>query len=166
MPTSHVSAAEAERQLAAAVQRHGEAVVAMQVGDRPEAARQAATRALARGVQLVSFSLARASAAGVPFERLVELTGWDETLVREAVRHGADPAIVERVTPEGVDPHAVAQAAASSESTVRLEALLHSILADVGDEAWSPAAADLDDLCDRLESSWRSWRQSLGRQGG
>jgi hypothetical protein len=39
-----------------------------------------------------------------------------------------------------------------------------SILADVGDSAWSPAGADLDDLCERLETAWRSWRQGLGRR--
>jgi len=39
-----------------------------------------------------------------------------------------------------------------------------SILADVDDPAWSPAAADLDDLCERLETAWRSWRQGLGRR--
>ena len=40
-----------------------------------------------------------------------------------------------------------------------------AIQADVSDEAWSPAAADLDDLSDRLESPWNSGRPSLGRQG-
>jgi hypothetical protein len=39
------------------------------------------------------------------------------------------------------------------------------VLADVEDETWSPAPADLDELYDRLETEWRSWRQGLGRQG-
>jgi hypothetical protein len=164
MPSSELSPAEAERQLAAAAQRHDEVVAAMEVGGRPEVARLAATRALARGVQLVCFTLERAAAAGVPLPRLVELTGWDEDLVRESLGRGPEPEIVARIAPEGVDAHAVAQAAASFEATVHLEALLDSIRADVGDSSWSPAAADLDDLCDRLESTWRSWRQGLGRQ--
>jgi hypothetical protein len=72
---------------------------------------------------------------------------------------------VARITPEGLDPDAIAQAASSFEATARLDALLASILADVGDPAWSPAAADLDDLCERVETAWRTWRQGLGRRG-
>jgi len=113
---------------------------------------------------LVWFTLSRAAAAGVPHERLVELTGWDEALVREALGSGPRPPIVARLTPEGLDPDAVAQAASSFEATARLDALVASILADVGDPGWSPAAADLDDLCERLETAWRSWRQALGRR--
>jgi hypothetical protein len=45
----------------------------------------------------------------------------------------------------------------------RLHALTQRILADVGDEAWSPAPADLVDLHERLDGEWRSWRQALGR---
>lgn len=164
MASTDISMAEAERQLAAATQRHGEVLAAMQVGDRP-LAQDAATRALARGVQLMWFTLKRAAAAGVPFDRLVELTGWDEALVRETLGGGPDPGLVARVTPASIDPNAVAQAAASFEATARIDSLLQSISADVSDDAWSPAAADLDDLSDRLESTWTSWRQSLGRQG-
>jgi hypothetical protein len=166
MPSSDISAAEAERQLAAAAERHGEVVAAMQLGDRPAIARESATRALARGVQLVWFTLVRAAAAGVPFERLVELTGWDEALVRETLGQGPGPAVIARVTAEGIDAHAVAQAAASFAASTRVEVLLQRILADIGDDAWSPAGADLEDLCDRLESTWRSWRRQLGRHDG
>jgi hypothetical protein len=158
------TAAEAERQLAAAAERHAEIVASIQVGGRSPSAEQTATRALARGVQLVWFTLSRAAAADVPFERLVELTGWDETLVREALGRGPEAPVVARLTPEGLDPDAVAQAASSFEATARLDALLASILADVGDPAWSPAGSDLDELCERLDAAWRSWRQGLGRR--
>jgi hypothetical protein len=157
---------EAERQLAAAAERHAEVVASIHVGGRSPSSQQTATRALARGVQLVWFTLSRAAASGVPFERLVELTGWDESLVREALErpHPESP-VLARLTPDGLDPDAVAQAASSFEATARLDALLASILADVGDPSWSPAAADLDELCERLETAWRSWRQGLGRHG-
>jgi NAD(P)-dependent dehydrogenase (short-subunit alcohol dehydrogenase family) len=165
MSSREPTAAEAERQLAAAADRHAEVVASIHVGGRSPSGQQTATRALARGVQLVWFTLSRAAAAGVPFERLVELTGWDEELVREVLGRGPEPLVVARLTPEGLDPDAVAQAAASFEATARLDALLASILADVGDPAWSPAAVELEDLCERVESAWRSWRQGLGRRG-
>jgi hypothetical protein len=164
MSSQAPTAAEAERQLAAAAERHAEFVASIQLGGRSPSSQQTATRALARGVQLVSFTLSRAAASGVPFARLVELTGWDEELVRETLGRGPEPPVVARLTPEGLDPDAVAQAAASFEATARLDALTASILADVGDPAWSPAAADLDELCERLETAWRSWRQGLGRR--
>jgi len=63
------------------------------------------------------------------------------------------------------DARAAAQAAAMFEATTRLRGLTQRVLADVDDEAWSPAPAELDALYDRLESAWRSWRQGLGRQG-
>jgi hypothetical protein len=59
---------------------------------------------------------------------------------------------------------AVAQAAARIEATARLQALTQRILADIADDAWSPAPADLADLHERLDSAWRAWRQTLGRQ--
>jgi hypothetical protein len=164
MSSREPTAAEAERQLAAAAERHAEVVASIRVGGRSPSGQQTATRALARGVQLVWFSLARATAAGVPFERLVELTGWDEELVRDALGSGPEPLVVARLTPDGLDPDAVAQAASSFEATARLDALLASIMADVGDPAWSPAAADLDELCERLETAWRAWSQGLGRR--
>jgi hypothetical protein len=165
MSSRETTAAEAERQLAAAAERHAEVVASIQVGGRSPSGQQTATRALARGVQLVWFTLARAAAAGVPFERLVELTGWDEQLVREALGRGTAPPAVARLTPEDLDPDAVAQATASFEATARLDGVMASILADVGDPAWSQAAADLDDLCERLETAWHTWRQALGRRG-
>ena len=129
---------QAERQLAAAAERHAEVVAAIRLGARSPSSQQTATRALARGVQLVSFALGRAAAAGVPLERLVELTGWEEPLVLDALEHGPEPPVVARITPEGLDPDAVAQAASSFEATARLDALLAGIAADIGDPAWSP----------------------------
>ena len=164
MSSSLPSALEAERQLAAAVERHAEVLASVAVADRSPSAQQTATRSLARGVQLVWFTLSRAAAAGVPLERLVELTGWDETLVREALAGRPELPILARLTPAGLDPDAVAQATASYEATARVDALLASIATDVAESNWSPAGADLDDLCDRLESAWRSWRVGLGRR--
>jgi hypothetical protein len=63
---------------------------------------------------------------------------------------------VAQLAPAGLDPSAVAQAAASAETTARLQELTHCILVDV--EAWSQAPADLVDLHQRLDSERRSWR--------
>src|SRR3954464_6688753 len=75
--SSDGSRAEAERQLAAAVARHREGVASMQELGRPEAGQHVAVKSVGRAVQLVSFSLKHAAALGIPFERLVELTGWE-----------------------------------------------------------------------------------------
>jgi hypothetical protein len=61
--------------------------------------------------------------------------------------------------------HDVGQAPASSDAEARLEQTLARIRADVRDPSWSPAAEDLDELADRLESAWSAWRQHLGRVG-
>ena len=76
---------EAERQLAAAAERHHEAVASMHELGRPDAGQHVAIKSVGRAVQLVSSALRRAAAAGVPSERLVELTGWEPDLVREVV---------------------------------------------------------------------------------
>src|SRR5699024_6359905 len=100
--------------------------------------------------------------AGVPLDRLVELTGWEPALVSEAVARAPDPLrppaphFVARLAPEGLDPSAVAQAAASAEATADLKDLTQRILTHV--DAWSQAPADLVDLHDRLDREWRSWR--------
>jgi hypothetical protein len=138
----------------------------MQELGRPEAGQHVAVKAVGRAVHLVSFALKNAAEAGVSFERLVELTGWESDLVREGLERAApEPRFVARLAPAWADAHAVAQAAASFEATARLQGLTQRVLADVDDEAWSPAPADLDDLHERLETAWRSWRQGLGRQG-
>jgi hypothetical protein len=99
----------------------------------------------------------------VPHERLVELTGWDNQLVDEALARSPDPRLIARMAPAVLDADAVARAAAGIEATTRLQAPTQRILADVGDEAWSPAPDDLADLHERLDAEWRSWRQALGR---
>src|SRR3954471_3569603 len=98
--SSDDSRAEAERQLAASVARHREVVASMQELGRPEAGQHVAVKSVGRAVQLVSFSLKHAAALGVPFERLVELTGWEPVLVREGLeRAGPDPWVLAPVAP-------------------------------------------------------------------
>ena len=141
----------------------------MQEMGRPETGQHVAVKAVGRAVHLVSFALRHAAECGVSLERLVELTGWEPDLVSEALARAPDPmrppaaSFVARLAPSGLDPDAVAQAAASVEATARLHALTQRILADVGDEAWSPAPDDLADLHERLDAEWRSWRHALGR---
>jgi hypothetical protein len=161
--------AEAERQLAAAAERHREVAASIRQLGRSEAGHYAAVKSLARAVELVSFALKRAAEAGVAFERLVELTGWEPDLVREGVQMEVpEPRFVARlVPPAGPDAHAVAQTAAAFEAIRRLQDLAQRVLTDVDREAeeWSPPAlADLDDLHDRLETAWRSWRRELGHR--
>lgn len=159
---------EAERQLAAAIERHHEVLASMQELGRPESGQHVAVKAVGRAVHLVSFALRHAAESGVPLERLVELTGWEPELVSEALARAPDPlrppapSFVARLAPAGLDPVAVAQAAASVEATARLQALTQHILADVGNDARSWAPADLVDLHERLDGEWRSWRQALG----
>jgi hypothetical protein len=161
------SRSEAERQLAAAVERHREVLASMQEPGRPATGQHVAVKAVGRAVHLVSFALRNAKKLGVPLERLIELTGWEPELVSEAVAREPDPlrppapGFVAQLAPAGLDPGAVAQAAASVEATARLQALTQRILADVGNDEWSPAPADLVDLHDRLDGEWRSWRHTL-----
>jgi hypothetical protein len=155
---------EAERQLAAAAERHREVVASMQELGRPESGQHVAVKAVGRAVHLVTFALRHAAESGVPVERLAELTGWEPQLVNEALARAPEPSFVARLAPPGLDPAAVARAAASVEATARLQALTQRILADVGSDAWSPAPADLVDLHERLDSEWRSWRRALGRR--
>ena len=137
----------------------------MQESGRPPAGQHVAVKSVARAVQLVSFALKRAAEAGVPFERLVELTGWEPDLVREGLAHAEpQPRFIARLAPAAIDARAVAQAAATLEAGTRLHDLASRVLEDVDDEERSPAPADLDDLHDRLETVWRSWRQRVGRE--
>src|SRR5436190_8608599 len=112
---------EAERQLAAAIERHREVLASMQEPGRPETSQHVAVKAVGRAVHLVSFALRHATESGVTRERLVELTGWEPELVNEAVARAPDPLrppaphFVARLAPAGLDPSAVAQAAASAE---------------------------------------------------
>jgi hypothetical protein len=161
--------AEAERQLAASAERHREVVASMKELGRPEAGQHVAVKSVGRAVHLVSFSLRRAADAGVAFERLVELTGWEPDLVREGLERVPEPRVIARLVPAGVDASAVAQAAAAFEGITRLRELTQRVLADVdldfSVEAPSALApADLEDLHDRLETAWTAWRQPLGRR--
>ena len=103
-------------------------------------------------MQLVVFALRHPAQCGVPHERLVELTGWDNQLVNEALARSPDPRLIARMAPAVLDPDAVARAAAGIEATTRLQAPTQRILADVGDEAWSSAPDDLADLHERLDA--------------
>jgi hypothetical protein len=96
-------------------------------------------------------------------ERLVEILGREPGLVREALDRGRDH-VLSRVVPDEVDREVVKRAAATVEAMMRVDALLRGISADVTDGAWSPAPADLDELRDRVETEWRSWREGLGRR--
>ena len=107
---SEGSRLDAERQLAAALERHREVLAAMQEPGRPESGQHVAAKAVGRAVHLVSFALRHASQSGVPFERLVELTGWAPELVSEALARAPDPmrppapSYVARLAPAGSIP--------------------------------------------------------------
>ncbi len=152
---------EAERQVTAAADRYREVVASKAVAGQPQSGQHAAAKAVGRAIELLSFVAKRAAAAGVGVERLSELMGWEPELVSELLERAPEPGFVSRVAPAGVDPAAVARAAASSHASHELHDLTAAILADVDDESWSPAAADLDELHDRLETAWRDWRQGL-----
>jgi hypothetical protein len=168
MTRSESSRAEAERQLAASAARHREVVASMQEQGRSETGQHVAVKSVGRAVHLVSFALKRAAEADVPFERLVELTGWEPELVREGLEQVVPaPQFVARLAPAGADAREVAQAASAFEAITRLRGLTEHVLADLDGEAqtWPPPPADVDDLHNRLEAAWRSWRQELARRG-
>lgn len=152
---------EIERQVVAAADRYREVATSHDVAGLPESGRHAAAKAVGRAIQLLSFVLRRAVEAGITIERLSELTGLDREPVRELLERPREPELVSRFAPPGVDPAEVARAAASSDASQRLHALAGAILTDIDDERWSPAAADLDELHDRLQSTWRAWRNGL-----
>jgi hypothetical protein len=156
------SPAEAERQLAAAMARHREVVASLEQEGRSATGDATAAGAVARGMALVAYALGRAHAAGVAVERLADVSGWEPDVVRMALEEGPTP-VLARALPDEVDPGAVSRAAATVDQMARIDRLLGLISADVIDPAWSPAAADLDDLCDRLERQWRGWRRARGR---
>jgi hypothetical protein len=161
--SSESSRAEAERQLVASIERYREVVGSMRELGRPEAGQHVAVKAVGRAVQLVSFALKRAAEVGVAFERLVELTGWEPDLVREGLECAVpEPWFAARLAPAGADAGAVARAAARFQASTRLQDLTQRLLGDVDDESLAPAAAELNDLYDRLEGTWLAWRQALG----
>jgi hypothetical protein len=152
---------EVERQVVAAADRYREVAALADSAGLPESGRHAAAKAVGRAIQLLSFVLKRAADAGVGIDRLSELSGWEPELVRELLERPPAPDFVSRVAPK-VDAATVVRAAASEDASQRLHQLSNAILADVDDEEWSPAAADLDDLHDRLETAWQAWRAGLG----
>ena len=155
---------EAERQLVAAAERHREAVASGQQPGRPESGQHVAVKAVGRAVQLVVFALRHAADSGIPRERLVALSGWDPELVDEALARAPEPSLVARLAPAALGPAEVAEAAAGIEATARLQVLVQHILTDVGDDAWSPTAAELADLHERLALGWHRWRLAVGRE--
>ena len=158
------SRTEAERQLAAAAERHREAVNSLQELGRPQAGQHVAVKSAGRAVHLVSFALRRAAGVGVPFERLVELSGWEPDLVRAGLERTPEVRVISQLTPDGVDPEAVAHAAAGFEVLTRLDELTRAVRAEVDPDVAvgtpsPPAPADLEDAHERLQTAWRTWRQ-------
>ncbi|WP_157592490.1 hypothetical protein [Solirubrobacter soli] len=152
------SPAEAERQLTAAAERHREAVSSSQELGRPEAGQHAAIKSVGRAVQLVSFALRRAEAAGVSHDRLVELSGWESDLVREGLRRVPEPHVIARLAPTGLDPRAVGHSAAGFEVLTRLNELTQAVSAEVDGEPPSALRRpDLEALRERFDTAWASW---------
>ena len=137
---------------------------------RSDAGERVAIKVLGRAVELVSYALRRAATADVPFERLLELTGWQPDLVREGLeRPVPEPRVVARLAPVGVDAGAVAHAAASFQAVRRLQELTQRVLGDLdfdADDASQalPAPADVENLRERFETTWQEWRQELGQR--
>ena len=156
---------EAERQLAAAAERHREVSASMREPGRPEAGQHVAVKSVGRAVQLVAFALKGAAGAGAPFQRLVELTGWEPELVREGLEMPApEPRFVARLMPTGLDARAVAHAVAAFEANRRLHDLTQRVLADIDLATDAQPAADatqLDDLYAQIDAAWQSWRHDL-----
>ncbi len=111
---------EAERQLAAAAERHREMLASMQELGRPEAGQHVAVKAVDRAVRLVCFALRRGAEAGIPEPRLVELTGWDPALVAQGIAQVDEPRFVARLVPAGIDRDEIEATAAGVKATARL----------------------------------------------
>ncbi|HEX6026666.1 MAG TPA: hypothetical protein VFZ00_32005 [Solirubrobacter sp.] len=161
---ARLEASEAERQLVAAAERHSEVVAAVAVAGRSDHSQRSAAAALARGVQLLTFTVTRAAASGVERGRIAELIGGDAALVDDVLDRGPDTSVIERLTPVVVDRREVVKATASFDASVRVGAVVQAIMADIEDRSWSPASTELDDLAERLSDVWRLWRQDLGRR--
>ena len=157
---------EAERQLAAAAERHREMLASMQEVGRPEAGQHVAVKAVDRAVRLVCFALRRGAEAGIPEPRLVELTGWDPALVAQGIAQIDEPRFVARLVPAGLDSDEIAETAAGVRATARLNELTREILDHVlDDSAGAPGASDLDDLHRRLTATWNDWRARVPAGG-
>ena len=155
--------AEAERQLAAAAERHAEVLASMQELGRPEAGQHVAVKAVDRAVQLVCFALRRGAAAGIPEERLVELTGWDPALVALGIEQIDEPQFVVRLVPAGLDRIDIAKTAAGVRVTAQIHDLADEILDHMLDErGGAPSPSDLEDLHRSLAATWTDWRARSG----
>jgi hypothetical protein len=77
--------AEAERQLRAAIARHGEAVASLRQHGRSATSDATAAGAEERGAALVLYALRRAHAAGVDPVRIAEITELPPDAVRAIV---------------------------------------------------------------------------------
>ena len=88
--TAGVRNVEAERQLAAAAERHREMLASMQELGRPEAGQHVAVKAVDRAVRLVCFALRRGAEAGIPEPRLVVIKPYESNQLRnieDAIRN-------------------------------------------------------------------------------
>ena len=156
-------AAEAERQLAAAAERHREVLASMQELGRPEAGQHVAVKAVDRAVRLVCFALRRGAQAGIPEQRLVELTGWDPALVAQGLEQHDEPRFVARLVPSGLDREEIARTAAGVRATAQIHDLAEEILDHMLDErAGAPSPSDLEELHRSLAATWTEWRARSG----
>ena len=156
--------AEAERQLAAAAERHREVLASMQELGRPETGQHVAVKAVDRAVRLVCFALRRGAEAGIPEQRLVELTGWEPALVAQGLAEIDEPRFVARLVPAGLDGDEIAKTATGVRATARLSELTREILDHVLDDgsAGAPSPRDVDELHTRLATTWTDWRARAG----
>jgi hypothetical protein len=155
--------AEAERQLAAAAERHREVLASMQELGRPEAGQHVAVKAVDRAVRLVCFALLRGSQAGIPEQRLVELTGWDPALVAQGLEQRDEPRFVARLVPSGLESAEIARTAAGLRATTQIHDLADEILDHLLDErAGAPSPSDLEELHRGLAATWTDWRVRSG----
>ena len=103
----------------------------MEQPGRPEAGQYVAAKSVGRAVHLVAFALRHAAESGVPFERLVELTGWEPDLVRAGLQRPVpEPLVVARFGPRALDAGAVAEAAAASRQS-GVSKTSRNVLADI-----------------------------------
>jgi hypothetical protein len=145
---------EIERQVIAAADRYREVAAAHDVAGLPDSGRHAAGKAVGRSVQLLAFVLRRAVDHAVTFERLGELTGLDAEPLRQLLERPPEPALISAAE--------AARIAASLGALQRVQALLEAIRADAEAATGSAAAADLDELHDRLQEAWRGWPHGRG----
>lgn len=154
---------EAERQLVAAADRHREVLASMQELGRPDAGQHVAVKAVDRAVRLVCFALRRGAEAGIPEERLVELTGWEPALVAQGVEQTDEPRFVARLVPAGLERGDITQTAAGVRATARIHDLTREILDHVLDDRdGAPSPSDLEELHLRLAATWTGWRARPG----